>query len=65
MQIEINSVLIDERATVRITGSCPNPFCPVGEVARDVDPLQIAAAESTLKRVRPQSAALALSGFGH
>jgi hypothetical protein len=65
MLLEIKSVLIDERATVRIIGRCANPFCAVDEAMRDVDPLQVAAAESSLKRVRTPHATLPVGDYGH
>jgi hypothetical protein len=63
--LAIDAVLIDERATVRIMGHCLNPFCIVDEVQRDVDPLQVAAAQSTLNRVARQRPALPLAGCGN
>jgi hypothetical protein len=66
MLVEISAVLIDERAMVRILGRCVNPFCVADEVARDVDPLKVAAAASSLKRaVKPQHVTAPLGGCGH
>jgi hypothetical protein len=64
--IEISAVLVDERAMVRVLGRCVNPFCIADEVARDVDPLQVAAAASSLKRAaKPQRVTAPLAGCGH
>ncbi|MFN0124017.1 MAG: hypothetical protein ACKV2V_26235 [Blastocatellia bacterium] len=51
--ISIESVMIDERATVRIIGKCTNPHCQTQTICRDVDPLQIAAFEASLQRKAP------------
>lgn len=51
MLIAISSVYIDERATVRIVGSCTNPECQTVNICRDIDALQIAAFEAALIRV--------------
>jgi hypothetical protein len=50
MLIAIESVMVDERATVRIVGKCTNPHCHTQNICRDIDPLQIAAFEAALVR---------------
>lgn len=52
MVIAIDSIMIDERATVRILGKCTNPSCLTQSICRDIDPLQVAAYESSLMRVK-------------
>lgn len=46
--ISIESVMIDEKATVRIVGKCTNPNCHTQTICRDIDALQIAAMESAI-----------------
>jgi hypothetical protein len=52
MVIAIDSIMIDERATVRILGKCTNPSCLTQSICRDIDPLQVAAYESSLMRAK-------------
>jgi hypothetical protein len=64
MLIAIDSVMIDERATVRIVGKSTNPNCHTQNICRDIDPLQIAAFEAALLHAaspRPR----APKGLGH
>jgi hypothetical protein len=49
--ITIESVMIDEKATVRIIGKCTNPHCHTQSICRDIDPLQIAAYEASILQV--------------
>jgi hypothetical protein len=49
--ITIESVQIDEKATVRIIGKCTNPHCHTNSICRDIDPLQIAAYEGSILKV--------------
>ncbi len=58
MVINIDSILIDEKATLRIIGKCNNPSCQTQGICRDIDPIQVAAYESSLLRVAqtPQKA---------
>ncbi len=51
--ITIESVMIDEKATVRILGKCTNPHCQTQSICRDIDPLQIAAYEGSIARTVP------------
>lgn len=67
MVITIESVLIDERATIRIMGKCNNQNCQTQGICRDIDTLQVAAYESSLiraateqRRVQPP-----VRGLGH
>lgn len=48
MVITIESISIDEKATVRIVGKCNNANCQTQGICRDIDPLQVAAYESSL-----------------
>lgn len=48
MVISIESISIDEKATVRIVGKCNNANCQTQGICRDIDPLQVAAYESSL-----------------
>jgi|GEM_PF-3432646 len=64
MLITIDSIMIDERATVRIIGKCTNPSCHTQGICRDIDPLQIAAFESALLRAAPQPSTI-VKGLGH
>lgn len=50
MVITIDSIMIDEKATIRIVGKCQNPSCQTQGICRDIDPLQVAAYESSLIR---------------
>jgi hypothetical protein len=60
MVIAIDSIMVDERATVRILGKCTNP-----SICRDIDPLQIAAYESSLIQAQRQSAPPRPQALGH
>ncbi len=51
--ITIESVMIDEKATVRILGKCTNPHCHTQSICRDIDPLQIAAYEGSIVKTVP------------
>lgn len=52
--ISIESVMVDERATVRIIGKCTNPHCQTNSICRDLDPLQIAAYEASMLKINSQ-----------
>jgi len=64
MLITIDSIMIDERATVRIVGKCTNPICHTQNICRDIDPLQIAAFESALLRAASRCP-VPVKGLGH
>jgi hypothetical protein len=64
MLIAIDSIMIDERATVRIVGKCTNPACHTQNICRDIDALQIAAFESALIRACAQRTP-PVKGLGH
>ena len=64
MLIAIDSIMIDERATVRIVGKCTNPGCHTQNICRDIDALQIAAFEAALLRVSPYRQP-PVKGLGH
>ena len=64
MLIAIDSIMIDERATVRIVGKCTNPNCYTQRICRDIDPLQIAAFEAELVTAASRRQP-ALKGLGH
>jgi hypothetical protein len=65
MVIAIDSIMVDERATVRILGKCTNPGCLTQSICRDIDPLQIAAYESSLIQAKRQSAPPLQKALGH
>lgn len=67
MVISIESIMIDEKATLRIVGKCTNQTCQTQGICRDIDPLQVAAYESSIlnvsqlqRRSEPQ-----MKGLGH
>lgn len=65
MVINIESIMIDERATVRILGKCSNPACLTQNICRDIDPLQVAAYESSLIRMKRRTAPPPVKHLGH
>jgi hypothetical protein len=67
MVISIDSVMIDERATLRILGKCNNPSCQTQGICRDIDPLQVAAYESSLLRATQEQrrTTAPVRGLGH
>jgi len=65
MVINIDSIMIDERATVRILGKCSNPGCNTQSICRDIDPLQVAAYESSLLRAKRRSTPPRQKNLGH
>ena len=64
MLIAIDSIMIDERATVRIVGKCTNPGCYTQNICRDIDALQIAAFEAALQRMAARRQP-PVKGLGH
>ena len=50
MVITIDSIMIDKKAVIRIIGKCQNPSGLTQGICRDIDPLQVAAYESSLIR---------------
>lgn len=67
MVISIDSIMIDERATLRIVGKCNNASCQTQGICRDIDPLQVAAYESSLIRAAQEQrrAHPPVRGLGH
>lgn len=67
MVISIESVLIDERATIRIMGKCNNQNCLTQGICRDIDTLQVAAYESSLIRAAAEQRRVQapVRGLGH
>jgi hypothetical protein len=67
MVISIESVLIDERATIRIIGKCNNQNCQTSGICRDIDTLQVAAYESSLMRAATEQRRVQppVRGLGH
>jgi len=67
MVISIESVLIDERATIRIMGKCNNQNCQTQGICRDIDTLQVAAYESSLIRAAAEQRRVQapVRGLGH
>ncbi|HYE72368.1 MAG TPA: hypothetical protein VEF04_03520 [Blastocatellia bacterium] len=65
MVINIESIMIDERATVRILGKCSNPNCNTQSICRDIDPIQVAAYESSLLRMKQRTAPPKPRNLGH
>jgi len=64
MVVAIESILIDERATVRVMGKCTNPNCQTQSICRDIDAMQVAAYESSLLRMKPTRIA-PVKSLGH
>lgn len=65
--ITVDSVAINECAWLRIVGTCQNPKCGASQIAREIDPLQIAAAESLflLNTIELEHFRLGAQRYGH